>query len=61
MAFGPVYVAYTTDLSGQATAQGDDATLDRAQAVADRAAGCPHPCSCPPWMEIARKSATTST
>jgi hypothetical protein len=50
-----VYLAYATEASGMVSMLVDDAALDAAQASADRAAGCPQPCGCPPWSEIVRK------
>ncbi|MEO8259801.1 MAG: hypothetical protein ABI868_20820 [Acidobacteriota bacterium] len=47
-----VYVAYATEPGGTVSILVDDQALDLAQAAADRAAGCPQPCGCPPWVEI---------
>jgi hypothetical protein len=52
---GGVYVAYATEPSGMVSMLFDDAALEVAQAAADCAAGCPQPCSCPPWSQVARK------
>ena len=54
------YVAYATAPDGKVTPLVDDEALDRAQAAADHAAGCPQPCSCPPWLEFARMKARPS-
>jgi hypothetical protein len=45
---GRVYVAYSTDRTGLLSVRGDDERLAIAQASADRSAGCPQPCACPP-------------
>ena len=50
-----MYVAYATEPSGMVSMLVDDAALEVAQAAADCAAGCPQPCSCPPWSQVARK------
>ena len=49
------YVAYATEPSGTVSMLVDDQVLDLAQAAADRAAGCPQPCACPPWSEVIRR------
>jgi len=54
------YVAYATAPDGRVTPLVDDEALDRAQAAADHAAGCPQPCFCPPWLEFARTKAAAS-
>jgi hypothetical protein len=47
-----VYVGYATEPGGMVSMLVDDRLLDLAQAAADRAAGCPQPCGCPPWSEV---------
>ena len=50
-----VYVGYATEPGGMVSMLFDDRLLDLAQAAADRAAGCPQPCDCPPWSEVIRR------
>jgi hypothetical protein len=52
---GTVYVAYTMNHIGLSPLLVDNQVLEAAQAAADRFAGCPQPCACPPWLEITRK------
>ena len=56
-AFGQVYVAYASEPSGLVSILVDDESLDVAQAAADSASGCPQPCACPPWLQIAGNKA----
>ena len=49
-----LYVGYATEPSGPVSMLVDDQAHDLAQAAADRAAGCPQPCACPPWSEFIR-------
>ena len=53
-----LFVAYATRPDGMVSelVDGQDA-LEAAQAAADRAAACPQPCGCPPWLEIALRKA----
>lgn len=48
------YVAYATEPDGMVSMLVDAEALDVAQAIADRAAGCPQPCACPPWSQTPR-------
>jgi hypothetical protein len=49
-----VYVSYATEPGGMVSRLVDHEALEAGQAEADRAAGCPQPCGCPPWSEVAR-------
>ena len=50
--WGYVHVSYTTDSDNALSIQGDDASVDLAQARADAGSRCPQPCTCQPWSQI---------
>lgn len=50
-----LYVAYARGPNGMVSELVEGQRV--AQAAADRAAGCPQPCACRPWSEIARDKA----
>ena len=56
-----LYVAYARGPNGMVSELVDGQhTLDVEQAAADHATGCPQPCTCPPWVEMARKDTASS-
>ena len=50
--WGYVYVSYTSDSTGAVSMQGDDDSLEIAQACADSGSGCLQPCTCQAWSQI---------
>lgn len=52
-----MYLAYT-ERNSTVTTFVDTATLEAAQAAADRAAGCSQPCGCPSWDAVSPPTTT---